>query len=146
MNGPQGIKSTLILEAVTASTGDTITSSRLDTKGYSYARIVVHASTQATNKSPAAFTLVEGDASDTNTAAITGCVAGTDYTIPAPASATDGKPYFEFDVDLRGRKRYLTLVITPASTQTYSAQADLYRGQEAPNNTTARNVKGFCAV
>lgn len=144
MNGPQGIKSTLILEAVTASTGDTITSSALDTKGYSYARITVHASTQATNKKPATFTLVESDADDTNTTAV--LTGGTDFTIPVPATVTNGKPYFEFGVDTRGRKRYLKLIIAPTSTQTYSAQADLYRGEAAPDTTTERNVRGFAAV
>ena len=49
----------------------------------------------------------------------------------------------KFNVDLKGRERYLRLSISPLTTQVITAIANLYRGDEAPVNTTDANVKAL---
>lgn len=67
---------------------------------------------------------------------ITGFVGGTDFTVPN--SLTSAFNIYRFDVDLRNRKRYLQVVVSPATTQEMYYNARLSRAKEGP--TTAAQV------
>jgi hypothetical protein len=143
----------VMLDAASETNGGTLTSNKLDTKGFKKARIVVWSSTAATNKIPTTLKLSEADDTTTTMTDIvaftggTSVVAGsTGFVIPTPEgtqSDSTYKPFMVFDADLRGRKRYLTLTIVPITTQTYYALAELTRGEEMPNTTTEANIRGY---
>lgn len=144
----------VMLEAASETNGGTITSNKLDTKGFGRARIMVWGTTAATNKAPTTFKLSEADDTTTSITDIVAFTGGTatsasvGFVIPTPEgtqSDSTYKPYAVFDVDLRGRKRHLTLTIVPTTTQTYFAIAELVKGQEDPNTTTERNCRVFAA-
>lgn len=86
----------------------------IDTKGFRYC--TVYACLGATDIAMAALKLQESDATGADQVDVTGLVYGTSdntegstSTLP---SATDDGLVFGFDIDLRGRKRFLTLVAT----------------------------------
>lgn len=138
----------VMLDAASETNGGTLTSNKLDTKGFKRAKIMIWSTTAATNKAPSTLTLSEADDTTTSVTAITAFTGGTGFTIPTPeGTASDGtyKPYCVMDVDLRGRKRYLTLTIVPTTTQTYYAIAELLKGEESPNTVGESNVRGYVA-
>ena len=47
---------------------------------------------------------------------------------------------FKFNLDLRGRKRYLGVRISPLTTHIITATANLSRNDEAPVDATGANV------
>lgn len=141
-------KHKLMLEQVSATSGEAIVSGPLDTNGYRFARISVACTTAATNKAPSVLKLAESDDTTTTVTDISGFVGGTDFTIPTPEGTQSdgtGKPYIVFDVNLKGRKRYLRFYVTPTTTQTYVAEAQLYKATEVPSNNTEGNVRGYVA-
>lgn len=144
----------VMLEAASETNGGSIVSNKLDCKGYGRARIMVWATTAATNKLPSTFKLSEADDTTTSITDIVAFTGGTatstsaGFVIPlteGTQSDSTYKPYAVFDVDLRGRQRYLTLTVVPTTTQTYFAIAELVKGQEDPNTTTERNCRVFAA-
>ena len=72
---------------------------------------------------------------------------GLDYSI-SPATlptATDDNHVFSFDVDLRGRKRYLKPIVTVGngSTGAYVAVlADLFQAEQTPHDAASRGLAG----
>jgi len=115
----------------------------IDTQGYDYAVIdvIMSTSNDATNN-PSVFNLLESDDTvATNAVTVSGFVGDTDWTIPN--AVTSGNWGVQFRVDCRARKRYLRLAISPVTTQTITAIANLYRGDEMPVNTTSANVKAL---
>lgn len=145
---PQRGKYLMMLEAASETNGGVITSNKLDLKGYKRARIVVWATTAATNKAQSALKLSEADDTTTTMTDIAAFTGGTGFPIPPPeGTQLDGtrKPLIVFDVDARGRKRYLTLTITPTTTQTFTAYAELQRGEEMPNTDSEANVRAYVA-
>jgi len=90
------------------------TTAEIDTAGYDYCRIVVYIG--ATDIAVAALQVTESDTSGSGYAAITESVVGTANNDTGSAStlpsATDDNKFFVFDIDLRGRKRYLDLNLT----------------------------------
>lgn len=99
--------------AIVDNTG--YTTATIDTAGFAYLRVLVYLG--ATDIAMAALKLQESDDSGMSGAAdITGLVYGTSASIAgttsALPSATDDNKCFAFEVDLRGRKRYIDLVAT----------------------------------
>ena len=94
----------------------------IDTKGFRYC--TVYACLGATDIAMAGLKMQESDVSGSGQADITGLVWGTsDNTEGATStlpSATDDDLIFGFDIDLRGRKRYLTCVATAGDGATGS--------------------------
>jgi hypothetical protein len=62
------------------------------------------------------------------------------FTVPSAPTATTTAPYAVLSVDLRGKKRYLRVLIGPVTTQTFSVVAALAKAKEAPNSITEQNV------
>ena len=92
-----------------------LTTATIDTQGFAYLRVLVVLG--ATDIAMTALKLQESDDSGMSGAAdITGLVYGTSAgiagTTSALPSATDDNKCFSFEVDLRGRKRYIDLVAT----------------------------------
>jgi hypothetical protein len=129
------------------------TSQVIDTQGFAYLEIwAVLGSIDATM---AVLKVQEADAKTNATTLtsgtdITGTVVGTDNNDAGSASAlptsSDGNKVWKFEIDLRGRKRYLQLQATAgngASGTFLTAVAELSRGAQVP---TLAADKGAAAV
>jgi len=106
----------------------------LDTKGYDFVSICLAASTSndATNNFSTLKLAESDDTETTNFADITAFVGDGTGGFTVPSALTTGSQAFQFDVDLRGRKRYLRLSVTPLTTQVLSAVAALFKGDVTP--------------
>ena len=140
----QNHKKYVMISQTAATNGATITGTYVDCAGYDYIKIDVIGTTSnnATNK-PATLRITESDDTNaTNFAAVTALVGGGagGFTIPSAPTATTTAPYASFNVDLRYRKRYLNIEISPVMTQTYTALATLGRAEQSPVGTTNENV------
>lgn len=124
----------IAVNSVSASTGDTVTSTPIDCLGFDELAIVVDATSAATNKALSVLKLSESDDTTTTTTDITAFVGGGagGFTIPTPSGATSAKPHAVFRLDLRGRKRYITVRIAPTTTQTFHVVAALGRAEQTP--------------
>lgn len=117
------------------------TTASVDTKGFDYAVISVYFG--AMDIAVTAMKLQESD-DDSTYADITGATFAGSYP-----SATDDNKCFRFFVDLRGRKRYLDLVLTlgDGAAGTYvTAWAELSRAEQAPYDATTRGLGGQVIV
>jgi len=128
------------------------TTAAVDTKGFAFARIVVLLG--ATDIAMVALKVQESDDSGMSGAAdITGAVfgtstndAGSTSTLP---SATDDNKFFVFEIDLKGRKRYLDLVATAGngSAGTYlTAFAELLEADNVPTSAAQKGVSQLLRV
>ena len=90
------------------------TTAEIDTKDYDYATIVVYLG--ATDIAMTALAVTESDTAGSGHANVTGLVYGTSTDIDGNTSslpsATDDNGFFIFEVDLRGKKRYLDVTAT----------------------------------
>lgn len=118
------------------------TTAVVDTLGYKYATIVFQLG--ATDIAMTALKLQESDASGSGFADITGAdlASATDIDGAATAlpSSDDDNGLIVWQIDLRGRKRYLDVVATAGngSAGTFGAcTAILTRGDVAPESVTA---------
>lgn len=127
------------------------TTVEIDTKGFDYLQIVCHVG--ATDIAHAALKVQESDTSGSGFVDISGLVFGTstntdDSTSTLP-SATDDNKLFIFDIDLRGRKRYIDLVATAGdgTLGTFmAAWAVLSRGHETPMSASERGASQILRV
>ena len=128
------------------------TTATVDRKGFDFARFVVYLG--ATDIAAAALKVQESDDSGMSGAAdITGAVfgtstndAGSTSTVP---SATDDNKFFTVEIDLRGRKRYLDLVLTAGdgATGTYAAvHCVLSRAADGPVTAAERGCGDILRV
>ena len=107
----------IALKEQTASSNSTLTYA-FDTLGAARVKIDLFLATPEVTNAPAVLKLGEGDTTSSYTD-IDAFVAGGSGGFDAAASttATTTTNVYRFDVDLRGRKRYLQLTYTPASGQ-----------------------------
>lgn len=117
------------------------TTVEIDTKGFNYATIIFNLG--ASDIAMTALKVQESDTSGSGFADISGADAdgGTDIdgNTAALPSATDDNNLIVFQIDLRGRKRYLDLVATAGngSTGTYgSAVVVLSRAEIQPGSVS----------
>lgn len=118
----------------------------LDTLGFRYATIVVFLG--ATDIAMTALKVQESDDSGMSGAAdIVGTRFGTDTNDGGATSilpsATDDNKFFTFEIDLRGRKRYLDLVATAgdgAAGTFLTAFAILDRGEQVPTTAAQKGI------
>jgi len=113
------------------------TTSEIDTATFWYMRVIVDIG--ATDIAMGALAITESDSTGASHANVTGLIfgtstnsAGSTSTLP---SATDDNSFFLFDIDLRGRKRYIDLTMTAGdgSTGTYGTAVALLWGETAPD-------------
>lgn len=113
------------------------TTSQIDTLGFDYCTVLVHIG--ATDIAMAALKIQESDTDGSNFSDVTGLIYGTSTntdgsTSTLPAADADNT-FAVFQIDLRGRKRYLDLVATAGdgTSGTYaSAVAILERAKDGP--------------
>lgn len=118
-------------------------SHEIDTLGYEYAAIDVVFSpfTAATSSAASVLKLQQSDASGSGQANISGFVGGTDFTVGAGSTTGANNGYVvRFNVDLRGKKRYLTVAASPGNTVAVATVARLGRGNQAPVDATSGNT------
>lgn len=113
------------------------TVAELDTKGWDHCTIVCCLG--ATDIAMTALTVTESDTTGSGHADVTGLVLGTstniDGSISALPTSTDDNTIQAFEIDLRGRKRFLDVTATAGdgSAGTYmTVLAILSKGVEAP--------------
>ncbi|GMQ90465.1 MAG: hypothetical protein BMS9Abin10_0847 [Gammaproteobacteria bacterium] len=133
----------VISQASTTNAGTA--SGNVDTLEYEYATIdVIMATSNVVSNNPSVLKLAESD--DTvvsNFADITAFVGDGTGGWTIPNAVTQGNWGVKFNVDLRGRKRYLKVSVSPVTTQVITCIANLFRGDVAPVNTTDANVKAL---
>lgn len=128
------------------------TTAALDTKGFGHAEIFV-----AFGAMDIAATVLKAQESDdsgmSGATDITGTVVGTDAndtgstsTLP---SATSDNTIFKFEIDLKGRKRYLDLLLTggDGAAGTFAvAWAHLHEADKPPISATEKGVAQLMRV
>ena len=117
----------------------------IDTLGFANASIDVLFSpfTSATGPTTAANVLrvAQSDASGSGQTNISGFVNVTDFTVGAGITATSSVGYaHRFDIDLRGKRRYLTVFATPASTCGVITSCRLSKAEAGPVDATGKGV------
>lgn len=127
-----------------------------DTKGFDYLNLYVGMNTHATNK--AALSTLKITESDTLTSissqsAIVALTGGTvtsssvGFVIPNATKMGPGA-VVEFQVDLKARKRFLGLQVTPGDTTAKGSQALALLGRpgESKDSYTEKYVKNYAAT
>ena len=140
----QNTKKLVVLKQQAATNGATLTSDNIDTLGYDQVTIDVVGTTSdnATNN-PSVLKVQEADVTAATSFADIAAFVGdgaSGFTIPDSPTATTTAPFASFSVNLRKRKRYLRVLISPVTTQTFTVLATLERASQAPVGTTAQNV------
>jgi hypothetical protein len=150
MNHASGAKS---IARVTTSVASSATfTHEIDTLGYKFATVdVIFSPYTASSVSLASVLKVgESDTASQGTAAtnITGLVGGTDFTIAATGASTGANVggIARFNVDLRGRKRYLTVIVSPSTTVAVISAARLSKGESHAVTVTEANVNNVASV
>jgi hypothetical protein len=143
------LKAVTAVNGVSATNAGTVTSSVIDTMGYDWASIDVWGTTQAASTqagSPSVLKLQEADnTSSTSFVDIVGFRGGSatatnvDFLVGFSTTLT-AVPSYKFNVDCRARKRYLSLVISPATSQTFYANVNLGRAENAPSTAARAGV------
>ncbi len=130
-----------------------LTTNVIDTRGFNFAEIFVFLG--ATDIALTAVKVQEADAaSDATTltggADVPGAVFGTSVndagTTSALPTATDDNKVYKFEIDLRGRKRYLKPVVTIGSGATGAFVVTVANLHEADNVPTSAADKGCAQV
>ena len=116
------------------------TTREIDTKGWDYAEIIFFLG--ATDIDITALAVTESDVTASGHANITGCVSGTSTDIAGTTTvlpaATDDNTFTVFQIDLRGRKRFLDLTATIGNGTVGGYAAcfiRLSRGEIQPNTS-----------
>ena len=145
---PSETKCICMIPPATVAAAST-TEAGLDTYGYDYCTIDVINGATASNATAVTFLQIsetdtvlptqytDGDAIVALTgAAAVSATAG--FVLPTPSTCTVVPigSNFRFNIDLKGRKRYLGILVTPAQTWALSAVAMLSRCQDGPAMST----------
>lgn len=143
MNHHSGAKS--VVKAAASVAASATHSHEIDTLGFRYASIDVVFSpfTAATSSYASVLKVQESDAAGTGQADVSG------LSITAGAGSTTGAnvgAVARFNVDLRGRKRYLTVVTSPGNTVAVVTAARLSKGEQHAVTATESGVNNVANV
>ena len=145
---PSETKCICMIPPATVAAAST-TEAGVDTLGYDYCTIDVMNGATASNATAVTFLQIsetdtvlptqytDGDAIVALTgAAAVSATAG--FVLPTPSTCTVVPigSNFRFNIDLKGRKRYLGILVTPGQTWALSAVAMLSRCQDGPAMST----------
>lgn len=114
---------TILANAITSTSGATTITASIDTRGYAYASIQIFGLASATGPSSAVsnHVLEESDASGSGFATI----SGSGFTTISSANLTTTLAKVVYNVDLRGRKRYLKVTYGSAAADQTFVSCDL---------------------
>lgn len=120
-------------------------SGNIDTLGYDHAEIdIITTTSNDTTNNPSVLKLSESDDTVvTNFSDITKFVGDGAGGFTIPAAVTSGNWGVKMSVDLRNRKRYLKVSVSPVTTQVITAIANLHKGDEGPNSATDAGVNAL---
>ncbi len=140
-------KVTVFLQTTSVTNAGTATSLNLDTKGFDFVSIdLLQTTSDNTTNNPSVLKLQQSDITDaTGFADISGFVGDTDFTIPTVGTNTSTISSYKFNVDTRHKKRYLRLLVSPVTTQSFTAVANLFRGETTPVSATDVNASAVVA-
>src|SRR6185437_1126922 len=142
----------LLLDSVTgsgsATNAGTFTSANIDLLGVDAVSIDVSATTQSASTqagSPSVLKIQESDTTVvTSFADVVGFRGGsataTNVDFVVGVGKTSGANAYKFNVDARARKRYLNVVISPTTTQTFSVTANGFRAEQSPSTAAKAGV------
>lgn len=120
------------------------TTTEIDTKGFDYCTIYINLG--ATDIAAAALKVQESDTSGSNFADVTGLVYGTSTNTAGSTSAlptaSDDNDIFAFEIDLRGRKRYLDVVATAGDGTNGTFASGIAVLERASNTPTSASERG----
>ena len=140
----QGLKSVVALGPISFTAAGTAISASVDAKGYEELQLVVTKTTHASDYITVFNIQQSDDTVLTNFAAVTGYVAGTDWTLASLTGGTNAateKAAGVFNIDLRGKKRYFRVLVTNgAATGIVGITGTLARGEQAPITATLQNA------
>lgn len=142
------LKQTVAINAVSATNGGTVTGSNIDTLGFDWATIDVWATTQSASTQAGSPNVLKLQECDTTVASSFvdivgfrgGSATATNVDFVIGIGVTSGVNGYKLNVDCRPRKRYLSVVVSPTTSQTFYGVANLGRGEQAPVNATKANV------
>lgn len=137
MNHLESTKTAVKIASVATDGGSF--SHEIDTYGADYVSVDVCYST-FTATSAAYSTLLKVQESNVSGSGQTD-VPG--LTVTAVAGVTTGNHVARFNVDMRGRKRYLTVVGNPAKPATVASVARLSKNEEEPYNAATAGVSNY---
>lgn len=139
-------KQVIVVSQSSTATNATATGN-IDTLGYDWCTLdVITSTSDATANNPATLKLAESDDTVvTNFTDITALVGDGVGGFTIPAAVTSGNWGVKLNVDCRHRKRYLRLSVTPTTTQTVTAIANLFRGEQAPTAASG-DCKGVASA
>jgi hypothetical protein len=148
MNHASGAKS---LAKHTASVAASATfTHEIDCAGFKYASVdVLFSPYTASNVSIANVLRVsEADTSGAAGTNVSGLVGGTDFTIASTGASTgaDIGAIARFNVDLRGRRRYLTVRVTPSTTVAIISAVRLSKADQHAVTVSEANVNNVASV
>jgi hypothetical protein len=126
----------------TSVTNAATASASIDTLGYDYATIVwILPTTNVVSNNASVWRLLECDTTVvTNHTAVTAFVGDGTGGFTIPNGVTSGSQLGVWNVDLRGRERWLRLEYSPLTTQIIEAVTILGWGDEMPDTTTEAGV------
>jgi hypothetical protein len=143
MNHASGNKS--VTKAAASVAASATHSHEIDTLGFKYAAIDVVFSpfTAATSSYASVLKVQESDASGSGQADISGLsvTAGAGSTTGASVGAVA-----RFNIDLRGRKRYLTVVTSPGNTVAVVTNARLSKAEQGATDATTAGVNNYASL
>jgi hypothetical protein len=143
MNHHSGARS--VTKAAASVAANATHSHEIDTAGFKYASIDVIFSpfTAATSAYASVLKVQESDVSGSAQADVTG------LSITAGAGATTGAnvgAVARFNVDLRGRKRFLTVVTSPGNTVALATNARLSKAEQHAVTATEGGVDNVASL
>jgi hypothetical protein len=137
-NQLEGTKTVVKVASVAADGG--AFAHEIDTYGADYVSVdVVYSTFTATSAAYAtSLKLQQSDASGSGQTDVGGV-----FTVTPVAGVTTGNHVARFNVDMRGKKRYLTVVGNPAKPATVCSVARLSKMEDEPYNATTAGVSNY---
>lgn len=134
-------KAVLAIMPASFTNGATATG-MIDTLGYDQLNLdIIQATSNAVTNNLSVCKLAEADVTTISSASdITEFVGDGAGGFTVPNADTSDPQLYKLNVDLRARKRYLFLSLSPVTTQILGAVANLDKGKEAPISATDANV------
>ncbi len=143
----QKVKNSILIIPQSVATSATATG-RVDTIGFDYLTIdILLDSVAAVTSKLQILTLTESD-DDTTYATWAGVVGSADADFAIPAGDTDDPQIIKYNTDLKGRKRYIKVTLTPDGTeaQLVAAMSTMSRAKLMPDTTTEMGVVAHIIV